>query len=279
LSVDLIEEGADTQARVHLSQETIDEYALNIAEILKEHPIDVFSDVQSYYIGDGWHRFMAAAKAGLTVVPCTMHTGGEREARLFAAGANKGLRRTQSDKRRAVEIMLNDPEWCDWSDGKIADHCGVTQPFVSKVRAEFKTIMTSTHPEEESEMSDKPSPKRVLGRDGKSYPVKEKKSSTPTKAVADEATGPDVEALSLPYRESVNLLHSMRRKFEALAQTPEGVHLAPKIQRLSNEFDVVKGTIRQAEPLELCGKCKGEGCQHCGRTGFWTRATVESLKK
>lgn len=128
-------------------------------------------------------------------------------------------------------------------------------------------------------MSDKPSPKRVLGRDGKSYPVKEKKSSTPTKAVADEATGPDVEALSLPYRESVNLLHSMRRKFEALAQTPEGVHLAPKIQRLSNEFDVVKGTIRQAEPLELCGKCKGEGCQHCGRTGFWTRATVESLKK
>ena len=45
------------------------------------------------------------------------------------------------------------------------------------------------------------------------------------------------------------------------------------------DIDSLRGAIVQSEPLELCGKCSGDGCQHCARTGFWTRATVESLAK
>jgi len=50
------------------------------------------------------------------------------------ANATHGLRRTNQDKRRAVELLLNDPEWSGWSDHEIARACGVTQPFVSKLR-------------------------------------------------------------------------------------------------------------------------------------------------
>jgi hypothetical protein len=39
--------------------------------------------------------------------------------------AYDGLRPSNDDKRRAVERMLRDDEWCRWSDGKI----GADQPI------------------------------------------------------------------------------------------------------------------------------------------------------
>jgi hypothetical protein len=285
----LIEETADTQARVGLSQETIDEYAEKIAAILKKNPLDVFFDGTSYYIGDGWHRFLAAVKAGLSVIPCVLHDGTERDAMLFAAGANQGhgLKRSNRDKRRAVEIMLADEEWATWSNNRIAEHCGVGDDLVSDVRRQYEEAASRQVSENDtcgsphvSENDTCPTPKpekKRVGRDGKAYPVTAKPAPKPD--AGEAAGGPDVEALSLPYRESVNLIDGLRRKFEALAKSPEGIHLQPKIQRLANELNTAKGTIRQAEPLALCGKCEGEGCQHCARTGWWPRSTVESLKK
>jgi len=35
-----------------------------------------------------------------------------------------------------VEKMFADPEWAKWSDGRIAEHCGVSQQFVNKLRVE-----------------------------------------------------------------------------------------------------------------------------------------------
>jgi hypothetical protein len=60
---------------------------------------------------------------------------------LFSSRANAdhGKRRTNDDKRKAVNRLLTDSEWCNWSDGKIAKHCKVSQPFVTKVRHELRT--------------------------------------------------------------------------------------------------------------------------------------------
>ena len=38
--------------------------------------------------------------------------------------------------------MLSDAEWTTWSDKTIARHCGVTQPFVSKLRASLITVIS-----------------------------------------------------------------------------------------------------------------------------------------
>ena len=45
-----------------------------------------------------------------------------------------GKRRTNADKRKAVMTMLNDEEWCKWSDREIAEKCCVSNRFVSNVR-------------------------------------------------------------------------------------------------------------------------------------------------
>lgn len=45
------------------------------------------------------------------------------------------LRRSNLDKRKAVETLLNDPEWSQWSDREIARRCAVGHPLVSSIRA------------------------------------------------------------------------------------------------------------------------------------------------
>jgi hypothetical protein len=41
---------------------------------------------------------------------------------LYTVGANAthGLRRSNADKRRAVSMLLDDPEWAQWSNLAIA---------------------------------------------------------------------------------------------------------------------------------------------------------------
>lgn len=280
LSVSDIEEAADTQPRVGLSQETIDEYAEAIANGAEFPPLDVFLDGLSYFIADGWHRFYAYIKAGSKAFPCTIHTGTERDAKLFSLGANKnhGLKRSNRDKRRAVEQILRDAEWGTWSDRKIAEHCGVSNDFVSAMRRQVSSDDTSGDGQApESGTSEAPKPAKRVGRDGKKYLVKSKPAPPAEEA---KPKGPDLAALAAPYQRACNDLTRIKKDLKAIAgQESIGAHLAVKIVRIERDVDALRGAISQAEPHSLCGKCDGEGCQHCARTGFWTRMTVESRKK
>jgi uncharacterized ParB-like nuclease family protein len=112
-------------------------------------PVDLFSEkVQSedatgiesrvrYYIGDGWHRFHAAREIGREVIPALVHSGGKREALRFALGANAahGLRRTNRDKRKAVEVALR--EFPNLSNRAIAELCRVGPSMVNGVRPQL----------------------------------------------------------------------------------------------------------------------------------------------
>lgn len=282
LLIDLLNLDADTQSRVALSKETIAEYVEAIKAGVTLPPADVFHDGAEYFIGDGWHRAYAWLEAGVANIPVTMHNGGKRDALLFAAGANQGhgLKRTNADKRRAVEIMLRDAEWGEWSDRKIAEHCGVSNDFVSRLRSEVSFNDTSEEAEEDDDVEESddepapvepPKPATRLGKDGKRYPVKEKPAS---------AKGPSIATLALPYKRACNDLVRIKSDLSAIAKDEKaGAHLATKIVRITRDIDDLRGAINQTEPLELCGKCGGPGCQHCARTGFWTRMTVNSLKK
>lgn len=53
---------------------------------------------------------------------------------LRTIGAH-GLPRTNADKRRAVTMLLEDPEWTQWSDREIAKACSVSNHLVGDVRA------------------------------------------------------------------------------------------------------------------------------------------------
>ncbi len=58
--------------------------------------------------------------------------------RLILHRKSVSKRRTNADKRKAVETLLNDKEWSQWSDNEIARKCEVHQTTVSKYRKELE---------------------------------------------------------------------------------------------------------------------------------------------
>lgn len=131
-----------TQMRAGMDAATITEYseALAEADAWPFPPIVVFHDGEKYWLADGFHRVNAAHRIGkFSQIPADVRSGTRRDAVLHAAGANAshGLRRTNGDKRRAVDVLLRDEEWSQWSDGEIARKCAVSQPFVSAMRREL----------------------------------------------------------------------------------------------------------------------------------------------
>jgi len=128
----------NTQSRVEINQNTVDEYAADLKEGAKFPPVVLYKNEKSFYIGDGWHRILALKKAGEKSIDAEIKQGSKRDAVLYSVGSNAahGLRRTNEDKRKAVTLLLEDDEWAQWSNREIAKQCGVAHPFVGKLRKE-----------------------------------------------------------------------------------------------------------------------------------------------
>jgi ParB-like chromosome segregation protein Spo0J len=136
IAVDAIKLDQRAQPREHLDVDKAAEYAaaMQAGEVFP--PLDVFHDGTVYWLADGFHRHYAAQNAGKKFLRCNVHPGGLREAILHSVGANAkhGLARSDTDKRRAVERLLADEEWGQWSDREIARRCHVDHKTVAKVR-------------------------------------------------------------------------------------------------------------------------------------------------
>lgn len=125
-----------TQPRTELNQEVVAEYAETYKAGETMPPVVVFYDGANYWLADGFHRFFAAKKAGLTQIYEQVETGSQRDAVLYSLSANAthGLKRSNADKRKAVMTMLQDKEWSQWSDREIARQCKVSNHLVADGR-------------------------------------------------------------------------------------------------------------------------------------------------
>lgn len=162
LNLPLIRTDGGTQMRAEISKELFLEYRDHWKMNAAFPPIDVFFDGATYWLVDGFHRFYGAREAGKKTILCTIHNGSQREAILFAVGANKanGQRRSNQDKRKAVMALLNDEEWVKWSDREVAEKAGVSQPFVGDIRKQLIAVISSPA----AKVKDEPR----KGKDGKS---------------------------------------------------------------------------------------------------------------
>ncbi|BDU76269.1 ParB N-terminal domain-containing protein [Mesoterricola sediminis] len=136
-----------TQARAAVDRAAIEEYAALWKDGARFPPIVVFQDQDIYWLADGFHRHAAADKAGLKKIPAEVRVGTLRDARLYAIGANTahGVRRTNADKRLAVSMLLDDPEWSKWSNRQISEITGVSHHFVNNMRNErVATVATQS---------------------------------------------------------------------------------------------------------------------------------------
>ena len=125
-----------TQPRVSLNQEAVAEYRDAYKAGIKMPPVTLFYDGADYWLADGFHRFFAARDAGLTEIYEDIQPGTVRDAILYSLSANSkhGLRRTNADKRKAVQTLLDDAEWSKWSDREIAKRCAVGYDLVADIR-------------------------------------------------------------------------------------------------------------------------------------------------
>jgi len=138
LNLNVLSIDGGTQSRAVINQEQIDNYAQVMAAGDKFPEVTVYFNGLEYYLADGFHRYFATKKLGKTSIGCNVVTGTLREAILFSKGANadNGLPRTNADKRKCVNDMLDDFEWCEWNNVEIAKACRVSAEFVRKIKAE-----------------------------------------------------------------------------------------------------------------------------------------------
>jgi Holliday junction resolvasome RuvABC endonuclease subunit len=136
LPLKLIRTDGGTQARASLSKAVVDDYAMAMQQGHSFPPVVVFYDGKNNWLADGFHRVAACKQAGFEEIAVDLKLGSQREAILYAVGANAdhGLRRTPADKRYAVSLMLKDREWGQWSDRAIAKATQTSHPFVAKER-------------------------------------------------------------------------------------------------------------------------------------------------
>jgi hypothetical protein len=138
ISISLIRDGG-AQMRVEMRPDTIRDYADDMLDGAVFPPIIIFHDGADHWLADGYHRVEAAKLIERETIAADVREGTARDAILFGIGANAlhGLRRTQADKRRAVERLLRDPEWSQLSDRKIATIAKVDHKTVGKIRHEL----------------------------------------------------------------------------------------------------------------------------------------------
>lgn len=266
IPIGLVRMDGDTQARVSVDDETVEEYAELMAAGTKLPPLEVFHDGEHYWLWDGFHRLQAAYQAELTVVRVNVRQGSLEDAQWSALGANKdhGKRRTNADKRRAAEIALrlNAERKLGLSDNLIAQHCGVSQPFIGKVRAEAtyngyksdgsrtprtgadgRTINTANigkSQPEQPEPTDEPVSQPQADDSASSQPANDQ----PEPAAPAKQPAPSVDAWGIPiqphaeaafadterFKAAVATLQQVARDLSDLADSPGGRKLLKHMQ-------------------------------------------------
>lgn len=171
ISLDEIRLDGGTQMRDEINYHTVDDYSHAYASGVDMPEPTVFFDGSNNWLGDGFHRWHGAKKAGKKSLLCDVRQGSQRDAILFAAGANDkhGLRRTPADKRKAVRSLLLDEEWQTYSDREIAKLAMVSHTFVAEQRKQLPKLPTGNAAScEDGQVS------RRKGKDGKKRRVKRK---------------------------------------------------------------------------------------------------------
>ncbi len=140
LAIDLLRTDGETQCRVEVCGETVDNYA----ELLETRPrwpfpeLDIFYDGSDYWVADGFHRLLASHRVGRSSVPCLLHRGTAADARIFGMTANDqhGLRMSRADKRACVEWLF--ATYPRMSQRDAADKAGVGVRTVQRIAADLR---------------------------------------------------------------------------------------------------------------------------------------------
>lgn len=120
-------------ARLKINPKQVSHYAALMKDGAIFPPVIVFGEEN--ILSDGWHRYYATKQNKGKEIMAERKPGGAREARLYSYEANNhGLPPTPKERIANATFMLQDQEWSEWSDAKIARHCGLDRTTVWRLR-------------------------------------------------------------------------------------------------------------------------------------------------
>lgn len=303
----------DLQTRAALNEDTVVDYAEAMERGDKFPAVTVFTDGADYYLADGFHRVEALRRIGKKSVMAELQNGEYKDALLYALKANSthGLRRTNADKRHALEMAWNAREHLfggEPSNALLADTCGVTRQWVIKWLQEQGVNRlhpaTPTAPAmptrpvrpitaenggaqaENGTFAAPQMPVRRVGRDGKTYTVQ----SMPTRPVKPAHVVPtDRYGTEIPVgmngafddgqlSEIASLISrarvALRNGIDAGAPSFAAVRQEALVQ-LNNAYSFVTS----AKAHCVCRMCQGNGCKACHNRGWQTEEEYERNPK
>ena len=293
LAIANVRRDGGTQIRAALDENTVLEYTALIQAGVKLPPVGVYQDGPlsrgtKFWLWDGFHRIEAHARAGATRIEVEFRDGTLDDAILAACAANQahGLRRTNADKRRAVETMLAHPIAKDWSARRIADHIGVTHAMVAEHRVKVSTVDTlSCVKEQDIKDLRRETPRDEGLADG------DEGAGDGCITVHDQVPAPDEPAIDMlglkapaDWLEGVAaLLAGLERINGALTALVGAAGSIggppPVVQAARQAVQQAGASVRALAPVMACVYCKDPGggagrrvkCSACGDLGWLTK--------
>ena len=176
------------QTRAGTDADTINNYAEAMADGAQFPDVTVFTDGETYWLADGFHRVLAAKSNGKTAISADVRKGTEDDAVVFGGTANnkQGKRPTMADVQHFLSMVWDRREAIFGgtpTGGNLAEKCGVSKQtgrrFVERKLAEMpKAPVSPTVPKAQlptvpkAQLTAPVRPTKLVGANGKMYPVR-----------------------------------------------------------------------------------------------------------
>ena len=289
------------QTRCGTDLETIQNYAEAMADGAQFPDVTVFTDGRRNWLADGFHRVEAARRIGRTTIAADVRKGTEDDAVVFGGTANnkQGKRPTRADVQHFLTMVWERKEAVFGgtpTGGNLAEKCGVSkitgERFVKARLAEMPTeqvlspaskmhVNGGASPASLMQVKMPVRPTRLIGADGKTYPVRPTMPTMPTRPqkpahiVPLDRYGVEIPVDIQPAFEGSPLADilscvskarvALRRGLEDGLPAFAAVRQDALVQ-LNNAYNF----IGAAEPHCVCRMCQGNGCRACHERGWQT---------
>jgi hypothetical protein len=316
LLVESIRIDGKTQSREKIDPDAVTEYAeamKTAGSLLRQDsgghaeqawpPLTVFFDGTEYWLADGFHRLLAAQRNGKKNIKAEVMEGTREDAAWAACAANKthGLRRTNPDKRKAVEMSLKlHPEL---SDDKIGIHVGVTREFVCRIR-NYLNLQPVIGSQVETRLGVDGKVRKVPAKKEKPVqgqgfgppptpdenPAKSKTekqqptipNGVPEEEETDEKPNYPKDDLGRRIPDHLNELWNRRQEVQNMLTSLSRVRVTLEKAQEANDplfseipystalvhLDQAYNAVQVAKPYAVCAYCQGHGCKACDQRGL-----------
>ena len=287
------------QARAEMDAAAIEEYAEAMRNGAQFPPIsvrDIGTEAQPHKIvTDGMHRVKAAMLNGEEEITAQLLPGTMQSAYLDAlkANATHGLRRTNADKRHALEMawahrgeIWQRADGADPSAEVLARACGLSLRMVKEFLSGIQPVQNAP-----VERLVPCMPRRVFGADGKVRAVPPKMPTRHARATAGFNANANAQGHVVPVdrygteipnaigavftAEAEKELREMLRKIsEVRVAVKHGRDCSPVYSAMRQEVEIALDNayrfMSAAEPHCVCRICQGQGCKACHGRGWQT---------